>query len=147
MPFGLCNAGPTYQRLMDICLSGLPASRIVAYLDDIVVFSRSFSEHLQDLSVFQRLSAAKINLRPEKCVIASSEFFLLGYHLSTQGIKPQEQLVEAILKFSRPTTKKQVKRFLGTVSFYRNSIDRFADITEATLFHWDDWVASLRFFT
>ena len=79
-------------------------------------------------------------------MIASSEVNFLGYHLSTQGIKPQEQLVEAIPKFSRPTTKKQLKGFLGTVSFYRNFIDRCADITrplrnptkEATLFNWDD---------
>ena len=49
MPFGLRNAGATYQRFMDICLSGLASDRIVAYLDDVIIFSQSWEEHLEDL--------------------------------------------------------------------------------------------------
>ena len=72
MPFGLSNAGATYQRLMDICLSGLPTERMVAYLDDVIVFSRTFSEYISELvKVFKRFSGANMLLSPEKCVFGS----------------------------------------------------------------------------
>ena len=55
-PYGLCNAGASYQRMIDICLSGLPSHRILAYMEDIVIFSKDFNQHLNDLrSVFDRL--------------------------------------------------------------------------------------------
>ena len=61
-PYGLCNAGSSYQRLMDICLSGLPSSCILAYMDDIVIFSRTFSEHMSDIwTVFDCLRGANIS--------------------------------------------------------------------------------------
>ena len=108
MPFGLNNASATYQRLIDICLSGLPASRMIAYLDDIVIFSKSFSEHMSDVEkVFKRLSDTKISLRADKCLIASDEVNFLGYHLSESGIKPQSDLVDAINSFKRPNSKKK----------------------------------------
>eukprot|EP00794_Sanderia_malayensis_P019311 gene19311-21235_t len=63
-PYGLCNAGASYQRLMDICLSGLPADHILAYMDDIAVYSTTFDEHLKDLeTVFLRLRSAGISLK------------------------------------------------------------------------------------
>ena len=73
MTFGLKNAGATYQRMMDIILSGLPPERVMAYLDDIVVFSRSFEEHKRDVdSVLDKLESAGISLRPEKCKFGSN---------------------------------------------------------------------------
>ena len=70
MTFGLKNACATYQRLMDICLSGLPSDRIMAYLDDIVVFSKTFEEHERDVDmVLDKLEKAGISLRPEKCTL------------------------------------------------------------------------------
>ena len=83
MPFGLSNAEATYQRLMALCLSGLPADRILAYLDDIVVFSRTFKEHLLDLeNVLKRLLGANISLRADKCMLGSNNVDFLGYHIS-----------------------------------------------------------------
>lgn len=88
-PYGLCNAGATYQRMIDIALSGLPDDRILAYMDDMVVFSKSFSEYLQDLQqIFRRLRYSSISLKLSKCVFASERVNFLGFTLSAAGIQP-----------------------------------------------------------
>ena len=111
-PYGLCNAGASYQRLMDIFLSGLPADHVLAYMDDIAVFSKMFNEHLKDLeAVFQRLRSADISLKASKCIFASQTIEFLGYELSADGIKPQERLTMAIREFPRPSTKKTSNDF------------------------------------
>ena len=131
MPFGVSNGGATYQRLMDMCLSGLPPDLIVAYLDDAVIFSTTFEQHMADLRlVLERFRTAKITLRPDKCTFGCTEINFLGYNLSERGIKPGKTLTGAILNFNPPTTKKEVKRFLGMVGFYRNFIEHFAHISQ-----------------
>ena len=118
-PYGLTNAGASYQRLMDICLSGLPSNRILAYMDDVVIFSRTFSEHIADIrEVFKRFRAANISLKASKCTFAAKTVDFLGYELSSQGIKPQNKLTCAIKEFPQPTNRKEVKRFLGMAGFY-----------------------------
>ena len=128
--FGWRNAGATYHRIMDIILSGLPPDRVLAYLDDIVIFSRSWDEHKQDVKlVLDKLETAGITLRPEKCMFGSNEVDYLGYYMNEYGIRPQKALVEAIQDFARPESKKEVRRFLGTVGFYRDFMRNFADIS------------------
>ena len=80
--------------------------------------------------VLGKLEAAGISLRPEKCTFGSNKVNYLGYHLNETGIRPQKALVEAIEDFRQPTTKKEVRRFLGTVGFYRDFIRNFATISE-----------------
>lgn len=131
MPYGLCNSGASYQRLMDMCLSGLRPDRILAYMDDLVIFTPSFEEHSVILKqVFDRLRISGIQLKPSKCLFASNIVNFLGYELSNKGIKPQDRLTEAIVNFRTPKSKKEMKRFLGTVSFYRCFIKNFATIAE-----------------
>ncbi len=97
MPYGLCNAGATYQRMMDISLSGLPAERVLAYMHDILIFSDTFEEHLQSLEmVFQKLRESSISLKLSKFVFASRKVDFLGFELSKSGIRPQSRLTEAI---------------------------------------------------
>ena len=96
-PFGLCNAGASYQRMMDITLSGLPTDRVLAYMDDVVIFSKTFEEHLTDIEhLFQRLRSSGVSLKLSKCVFASDKVDFLGFELSPEGIKPQARLTEAI---------------------------------------------------
>jgi transposase InsO family protein len=129
-PFGLTNAGASYQRLMDCTLSGLPVDRILAYMDDIVIFNSSFEEHLSDIeSVFLRFRAANITLKASKCIFAAERVDFLGYELSSEGIKPQRRLTEAIRQFHRPENRKDVKSFLGLAGFYRSFIKNFGDIS------------------
>ena len=71
-PYVLCNTGASYPRVMDLCLSGLPADHILAYMDDIAIYSTTFEEHLSDLeAVFLRLRSAGISLKASKCIFAS----------------------------------------------------------------------------
>ena len=119
MAYGLCNAGPTYQRLMDMCLSGLPPDRILAYMDDIVIFTSSFEEHLSVLRrVFNRLRASGIQLKPSKCLFPSNKVIFLGFELSNNGIRPHHQLTGAIRSFPVPTSRKELRRYLGMAGFY-----------------------------
>ena len=117
-PYGLCNAGALYQRLMDICLSGLPADRVLAYMDDIVIFTPTFNTHLHQLrTVFIRLHSAGITLKASKCVIAHQKVDFLGYVLPANGIQPQQRLTNAIRDFPCPSTKKELRDSLDLQGF------------------------------
>ena len=116
---------------MDITLVGLPPNRVLAYMDDIVIFSKDFKQHVSDVEVvFQRLKMANISLKKSKCVFGSDNINFLGYNLSQGGIRPQNVLIEAILDFQKPAKRKEVKQFLGLVGFYRVFIRNFAEISE-----------------
>ena len=97
MPFRLCNAGATFQRLMDIVMAGLHLDVCLVYLDDVVVYSRSASEHLQRLdTVFQRLRSAGLKLMPEKCVLFRRSIVFLGHVLSADGIATDAEKTRAV---------------------------------------------------
>ena len=101
MPFGLCNSGATFQRLMDAVLNGLSLRICLAYLDDVVVFSSSMEEHLKRLrQVFERLRMAGLKLKPSKCNILQRRVTFLGHVMSADGIETDPQKVEASLNRS-----------------------------------------------
>ena len=131
MPFGLSNSGASYQRMMDMCLSGLSTDKVLSYMDDIVIFSDTFHEHMRDLkAVFNCLRAAKVTLKTSKCVFADQKVDFLGFELSVAGIKPQTRLTNAINQFPHPESKKELRRFLGMAGFYRAFIKDFATISQ-----------------
>ena len=145
-PYGLSNAGASYQRMIDMCLAALPANRVLAYMDDVVVFSPNFEEHVKYLdTVFGCLREANISLKASKCMIAMCKVDFLGYELSGEGIRPQNQLTEAIKELYRPESKKELKSFLGLAGFYGHFIRDFAEIShplciltrDNVLFNWD----------
>ena len=118
LPFGLRNAGNTFQRMMDRVLAGLDFA--FAYLDDIIVASRSEAEHLVHLRLlFERLQQFGLVINGEKCVFGQSSVDFLGHRVSSRGALPLSTHVSAILEFPRPQTVKQLQGFLGTVNFYR----------------------------
>jgi len=87
MPFGLCNAGATFQRLMDIIMSGLNMNVCLVYLDDIICFSSTIEEHLESLTtVLQRLLSSGLKLKPEKCALFQKSVSFLGHVISDAGI-------------------------------------------------------------
>ena len=80
MPFGLTNAPATFQQLMECVLAGISGEQCLTYLDDIIVFSTTFQEHIQRLgSVFEHLKAADLKLRPEKCYFAKQQVAYITY--------------------------------------------------------------------
>ena len=128
-PYGLCNAGATYQRMMDLSLSGLSMLRILAYLDDIALFTSTLAEHKSQLrELLDCLRHCNISLNLSKCAFAMKQVDFLGYSLSADGIKPQKRLTDVIRTFPHPRSRKELKRFLGISNYYRNFIPMFADI-------------------
>ena len=133
MPFGLTNAPAVFQRLMQCVLSGLnpPDGKdfVTAYLDDILVFSSTLSDHLDHLrKVLSRLKSANLKLKPCKCQFMRQEVEYLGHLITPRGLRPNARLTEAILNFPRPSDFGAVRRFLGLPSYYRRFIPGFARI-------------------
>ncbi|XP_029928572.1 uncharacterized protein LOC115374014 [Myripristis murdjan] len=126
MPFGLQGAPATFQRLMNRVLSGM-GTFCAAYLDDIVIYSNSWQEHLTHLKeVLQRIKQAGLTINPRKCALARQELQYLGHILGGGVIKPVKDKVVAVKARERPTTRKQVKSFLGLVGWYRRFIRDFS---------------------
>ena len=128
MPFGLCGAPATFQRLMDQLLHGLEGYA-AAYLDDIVVFSESWEEHRGHLlGVLEQLRKAGLTLKPHKCQFAMTECVYLGHVVGNGIVRPEMTKVEAVEQFPTPSTKKEVRQFLGLAGYYRRFIPEFASI-------------------
>ncbi|GBM35377.1 Retrovirus-related Pol polyprotein from transposon 17.6 [Araneus ventricosus] len=129
MPFGLKNAPATFQRLMDQFRNGLPTVNILVYLDDIVVLSETFEQHIQDLKmVFDRLRKFKLCVNREKCKFACARVKYLGLWITPKGIEVDQDKVAAIQNIPCPRNVKQLQSFLQTCSWYRKSIPNFSDI-------------------
>ena len=127
MPFGLSNAGQTFQRLMDHILRGLPFTFV--YMDDILVASRNHEEHARHLrQVFQLLAENGLVINRDKCVFGKTTLDFLGYTVSKNGITPPADRVECILRIQRPTSTKALQEFLGAINFYRRFIPHAAEI-------------------
>ena len=129
MPFGLCNAPATFERLMEQVLFGLPMSVALVYLDDIIVPGHSFSQQIANLcQVFERLRKAKLKLSPAKCILFQRRVKYLGHVVSEQGISPDPGKIEVVKTWPRPATVTEVKSFLGLCSYYRRFVPAFAEI-------------------
>ena len=128
LPFGLCNAPATFSRLMDRTLAGLAWNICLYYLDDIIVFSATWAEHIQRLkAVFERLRRANLKLGARKCTLAAREVSFLGYKVTPEGLEPEARLMEAISKLPPPINVVEVRSFLGLVGYYRRFVKKFSD--------------------
>ena len=129
IPFGLCNAPTTFQRLMEITLRGLARHKCVVYLNDIMVIGRTFEEHLNNMrEVLERLRQAGLKLKPKKCYLVQREVTYLGYVVSESGISADAGKVKAVKDFPVPRNLKQLRSFLGLTSYYRRFIPRFSQV-------------------
>ena len=130
MPFGLINAGATFQRAMDLSFSDLKNRIIMIYLDDLTIFSKRMLDHLKDLEKVLQWSVKKgISLNPNKSIFCLTEGKLLGHIVSKYGIKIDPDRVRAIQQLSFPSSKTGVKSFFGKVNFLRKFVPKFAEIT------------------
>ena len=131
MPFGLCNAPATFQRLMETCLGDMHLQWCIIYLDDIIVFSKTPEEHIERLrGVFQKLADAGLKLKPSKCEFFKAEINYLGHVVSKDGIRTDEKKIQVIRDWPRPVTVTDVRSFLGFTNYYRKFIYRYAQVAK-----------------
>ena len=146
-PFGLCNAPATFSRLMDRILAGLHWETCLFYLDNIIVFSSTWEEHLAWLrEVFERLRHARLKLGAVKCTFAAKEVSYLGHRVTEEGLLPDPSLLAAIRDIPPPTTATEVCSFLGLAGYYQRYVKGFAAIAaplhaltrKDAVFHWSE---------
>jgi hypothetical protein len=131
MPFGLMNAGETFQRAMDISFIGEKDKFVVTYLDDITMFSRFDKEHYHHLKkVFLKCRNFGLSLNPKKSFFSMREGKLLGHIVSTEGVRIDPSRVEAIRTLSIPRSKKEIQSFLGKINFLRRFISNFVELVK-----------------
>ncbi|UYV76308.1 hypothetical protein LAZ67_13003313 [Cordylochernes scorpioides] len=131
MPFGLCNAPATFERMMDTLLRGLKWSMCLCYLDDIIVFSPTFDEHVRRLELVLRcLSKAGLVLNPDKCLFGTKRLSIFGHLVDGEGVHPDPGKVDAMSKFPTPKSLTDVRSFIGMCSYYRRFIKNFAQKAE-----------------
>jgi hypothetical protein len=131
MPFGLTNAPATFQRLMERCLSGLNLKICLVYLDDVIVFARTFEEILERLeAVLRRLGELVLKLRPSKCKLFQTKLTYLKHVVSENGVEPDPVKISALPKWleNPPRNRKELQTFLGFAQYYRNFVEGFAKI-------------------
>ena len=131
MPFGLANGPSHFQRIMDSVFRDLLGVCVMVYIDDIVIYSKNFQEHLSHLElVFDRLSKFGLQIKAEKCRFALPEIKLLGFMLNSQGIRANPVKTSSIANMPSPRTVKQVRSFLGMTGYYRQCIQGYAELAQ-----------------
>ena len=129
VPFGLAQAPAYFQELMTGILKDFNFT--IAYLDDIIIFSKTPKEHLLHIRmVFEKLKSANLSMKMSKCSFFSKEIQYVGHILSATCIRPLPAKIHAIQHMQPPTTPKQVRAFLGLVGYYRKFIKGFAKISK-----------------
>ena len=131
MPFGLANAPATFERLMEQVLRGLHWQTCLVYLDDIIVFSKTFDTHLARLEeVIDRNWAAGLQLSPKKCHLFQSEVVFLGHVVNKDGISTDPAKIQTVKDWPEPKSVKEVRSFLGLCYYYRKFVQGFATIAK-----------------
>eukprot|EP01071_Lankesteria_metandrocarpae_P012034 Lankesteria_metandrocarpae@DN5486_c0_g2_i3.p1 len=131
LPFGIKNSPSEFQRAMDLILGDLYYRGVLCYIDDIVIYSSSWEQHLQLLDeVLKRCVEAGLFLKVSKSHIAKEKVPLLGFVVGSDGIQMCDKKVEAVRKARAPTNKKELMSFLGAASYLRRFIPFFSTISK-----------------
>ena len=131
MPYGLCNALATFQRLMQNCLGELNLTYTLIYLDDVIVYSKTEEEHLVCLcAVLEQFMEHGLKLKPSKCNFFRTEIIYLGHKISAAEMEPGTDGLKVIAEIAPPATYTQVCKFLGTMGYFRCFIKGYARIAK-----------------
>ena len=129
LPFGLINSPSVFERLMERVFAGLTFLILLIYLDDIIVYSKTFEEHLENLrTVLERLKKSNLKLNPKKCNLLCTKVAFLGHEVSEQGISTDPVKIQAVKEWPQPKTVTEVRQFVGLASYYRKFIPNFATV-------------------
>lgn len=128
MPFGLHSAPATFQRLLDTILGPALEPHVFVYLDDIIVVSPTLKSHLQHLGeVFRRLRESKLRINPDKCRFGVNELKYLGHVVTREGVHTDPAKIEAVARIPAPRNIREIRQFVGMLSWYRRFIPRFSE--------------------
>ena len=128
MPFGTINSSATFQRLADKLLVGCEHFAC-AYIDDIVIFSDNFEDHVKNVdTVLNRIMNAKLTIKASKCQMGCAQVLNLGHVVGQGKLMPNPLKVKDIKEYDRPKTKKQVRAYLGLTGYYSSFIKNYADL-------------------
>ena len=133
IPFGLSRAPGAFQRFMENCLGDLRDTVCIPYLDDIIIFSASFEEHVEHTrKVLRRLREHGVKLKPRKCKLFKKEVVFLGRVVSEEGYKLDPSSIKPVLslKESSPKTVNEVRKLMGFLNYYRRYIKNFSKIAK-----------------
>ena len=135
MVFGDKNSPSTFQRLMNKVLNGMTWIFCLVYIDDILIYSRSFEQHLIHIEqVLEALIRANIKLKLSKCLFGTHEVNYLGFRITERGVQPSLEKIEAMIRVPPPKTPKLLYNFLCGVNYYRSLIPNFGKIS-VQLYH------------
>ena len=147
MPFGLSNAPSTFQRMMDEVIRECDVEMIRDYIDDILVASETFEEHIEDLrKLFEVLRKKHLKMKLSKCGFCENSIIYLGHKISKDGIEMNNVKVEAIQRLTPPKDIPTLRSFLGMTSYYRRFIKDYAKIADpltqllrkGNVYRWND---------
>ncbi|GFT70248.1 retrovirus-related Pol polyprotein from transposon 297 [Trichonephila clavipes] len=131
MPFGLSGAAPNFQKAIDIILKPGIGKFVNVYMDDLIISSPTFTQHIEHLKeVYRLLHDAGLTLNKNKCKFGCNELKYLGLIINKEGIKTDETKVKAIVEMKPPRNSKEVSKFLGMSQWYAKFIKNDADICE-----------------
>jgi ABC-type amino acid transport substrate-binding protein len=129
LPFGLCNAPPTFQKMMNDVLADCLDKFVLVYLDDILIYSKSASDHERHVKyVLKKLQDAQLVINQKKCSFYKRQVSFLGYKVSGHGIEPSSEKVQVIQDWKTPGNVQEVRQFIGLAQYYRRFIPNFASI-------------------
>lgn len=129
IPFGLCTGGQVLTRLLDKIFSDIKFDFVFNYLDDLVIFSKSWEEHIKHVrEVLTRLRGANLTVNPEKVKFGAQEISFLGHLVSAQGVRIDPERTLAIKNFPRPKDAKGIARFIGMINYFRKFIPNFSEV-------------------
>jgi len=127
MPFGLCNAPATFERVMEQVLQEFISKICLVYLDDVIIFGKTFEEMIWNLKkVLSRLREVNLKVNPKKCILFRQKVKYLGHVISSEGISTDNEKISAVNNWPIPQNKKHLRSFLGLCSYYRRLVKGFS---------------------
>ena len=131
LPFGLMNSPHAFSMVLSEVLRGVNWRFAQVYVDDILVYSADFDQHLKHLQeIFDRLRQANLKLKPSKCHFAAKEVKYLGHKFSREGITVDEEKIASVISYPRLKTQREVRSYLGLCNYYRKFVKGYAEVAK-----------------
>ena len=128
-PFGLCNAPSSFQAMMNTVLYPVLGTKVLCYLDDVLIYSPTLKQHVEDVrEVLELLRKNELFVKLKKCEFFRNKVSFLGHRVSGDGISVEEDKIKAIQQWPTPKTVRQIQSFLGAASYYRKFVPKFSQI-------------------